>query len=138
MQHKFMHFRNSLGRRYCTLRHRRMYNLIGVSWKGTAPEESIKDVKASILQMVKHHNCNAILNDVQDFYSAPTEILAELTKIEWDEEAYNAGVQYLAHVLKPDSDSPLAEDVTVKGLEIKFFTTKLDALDWLKSKLKVN
>ena len=132
MEQNFKYFKNSLDRIYCNIRYFQDGNLLVVTWKGTASEQSIKEVKESILQMIREHHCTAILNDVQDFYSTPTAVLAGLTVSDWDKEVRRLGVHQIAHVLKQDHIPSKTEVTSTPGLTIKFFTEKLEALTWLK------
>ncbi|WP_187263533.1 hypothetical protein [Pontibacter beigongshangensis] len=132
MDFKFRYFKNSLDRTYCAIRYLQDGNLLVLTWSGTASEESIKEVKDCVLEMVQENQCFFILNDVQEFFSAPTQVLAGLTASDWDLEVRRLGVQEIAHVLKPDYIPANTEDEIPQGLTKKYFTDKLEAISWLK------
>ncbi|WP_461489954.1 hypothetical protein [Pontibacter sp. HJ8] len=105
---------------------------LSIIWKGTAPEESIKEVRNSMVELLAMKGCGAVVNDVQEFYSASTEVLAELTESDWDKEAHRLGVRYIAHVLKPDTDMPAASPQALDGPKIKYFFDKIEAVNWIQ------
>jgi hypothetical protein len=132
MEHEFRHFKNSLGRTYCTMRYFPSDTFLSIIWKGTAPEESIKEVRDSMVELLNMKGCAAVINDVQEFYSASTEVLADLTESDWDKEAHRLGVRYIAHVLKPDTAMPATPQPSHNGPQIKYFFDKIEAVDWIQ------
>lgn len=130
MENRFLHFHNSLDQQFCIIRYIELNNMLSTIWKGPASEESISHVKQGIMDMVQQFKCNAILNDVQEFFHAATEILAKFTMSEWNNEVEALGVKYIVHVLRPDDELPPNQD-TKTGLLIRFFKNKIDAVDWI-------
>ncbi|WP_018477590.1 hypothetical protein [Pontibacter roseus] len=132
MKRPYKYYRNSLGRRYCTLRYLEMNNTLSIIWKGTAPAESIQKVEAGLMEMLQRYGCSAIISDEQEFFEAPTEVLADLTRSSWYKEvASKAGVRYIAHVLPPEEELPEPVEGNDSSPEIRFFSHKMDALEWL-------
>ncbi|MFD2248023.1 hypothetical protein [Pontibacter ruber] len=137
MEHNFIHYHNSLGRRYCTIRYMEENKILSLIWKGTATEESIKEVEQGVLQMLRKYDCRGIVNDVQEFFNAPTGFLSALTKQVWDKKVVSTSdVQVIAHVLPPDDILPSPVPYSTESPEIRYFPNKLDALEWVNNSLK--
>lgn len=131
-QHPFIHYTNSLGQRYCTIRYHEANNMLSVIWKGTAPEESIRQVEKGLLAMLLKFQCRTILNDVQDFYQAPAAFLSYLTQSDWDKKVLEvSGVCCIANVLAPSATLPQPVEGSDDSPEIRYFSHKMDALEWL-------
>jgi hypothetical protein len=134
MDYAFKHFENSLGLIYCSLRYHKRLKTVTVTWKGTASEEDIKAVYGEVLKMILQNGGFIILNDFQELFAAATEILSNLIRSKWDENSLQSGVRYILHILKPKMEAPiLPHDLSDS---IKFFYTKLDAVEWIEGKLK--
>ena len=135
MDRHFIYYKNSLGLRYCTIRYLEPSQMLIIIWKGTAPEESIKEVEAGIMEMITRYPCRSIVNDVQDLFNTPSKILADLTRSEWDEKvAVNSGVQFIAHILPPHAALPAPRKENQAAPETRFFHHKMDAIEWLNWK----
>ena len=80
----FKHFENSLGLIYCSLRYHERLKMLTVTWNGTAQEEDIKIVHEEVLKIIKRNDTKFLMNDIQDFFSASTEILTDLIWPQWD------------------------------------------------------
>lgn len=130
MEYDFKHLENSLGLIYCSIRYHDRLKMITVTWKGTAPEDGFKVVKDEVLGLIKKHECLFLLNDIQEFFSASTEILTGLIRSKWDQEVLDAGVRYIVHILKPEMEIPLLSDDD--SASIKFFYNKLDGVEWIE------
>ena len=138
MTRYFLHFTNSLGLLFCILRYNRARHMLSIIWKGTALDESIQEVEAGIRKMLSKFDCYSILNDVQEFYNPPIEILADPRQCEWDlKVAAHSGVQFIAHVLPPQIPLPPPEVESQDVLEVRFFHHKMDAIEWLDTKAQV-
>lgn len=134
MQKPYKHYNNSLGQRYCTLRYMEARKMLSIIWKGTATDESINEVEKGILSMIQEFPCRSILNDVQDFFEAPSAYLAHLTWTEWDRKVFSTSeVRCIAHVLPLNAELPEPVEGSSVSPEIRFFRHKMDALEWLNN-----
>ncbi|PVY42211.1 hypothetical protein [Pontibacter virosus] len=132
MKKPYRHYRNSLGTRYCTLRYLKARKMLSVIWKGTATEESIREVEEGILEMIQEFPCRSLLSDVQDFFHAPAAYLDYLTWSEWDKMVKDSSeVRCIAHVLPPDAPIPPSIAHSEDSPEVRFFTHTMDAVEWL-------
>jgi hypothetical protein len=134
MEYDFKHLTNSLGLIYCSIRYNSRLKMVTVTWKGTAPENGIKVVKDEVLELIQKKDCIFLLNDIQDFFSASTEILTDLIRSKWDQEVLNTGVRYILQILKPEMGIPLQSDD--ESTSIKFFYNKLDAVEFAEQHLE--
>jgi hypothetical protein len=131
MENNFIHFTNSLGRRYCTIRYLENHQMLHLLWKGTASPESIAHVREGVLQMLVTFPCQSIHNDIQELFRAASEVLKTLTAQDWDQRLTYLGIKYVAHILKADAELP----TLLHGLpEVRFFSHPADALEWLNEK----
>ncbi|WP_181305669.1 hypothetical protein [Rufibacter sp. XAAS-G3-1] len=133
MDKNFLHFTNSLGRRYCTIRYLETNQTLHLIWKGTASPESIAHVRAGVLQMLSTYPCQSILSDIQEFFHASSKVLKTLTAEDWDQKSANLGVRYIAHILKADAELPTPTAPNSLP-EVKYFNHPADALEWLNAK----
>lgn len=127
MQSTFKHFENSLGIVFCSVRYHSFNNRITIFWKNTAPLESISQVRAEVIQMIRSNHCTALINDFEEFYTASSETLALLIK-DWDMEVIEAGIRYIAHIYNSTMELPAPESYPEN---IRFFNNKLDAVVWI-------
>lgn len=134
MEYDFKHLTNSLGLIYCSIRYNARLKTVTVTWNGTAQEEDIKHVHGEVLKIINRNDARFLMNDIQDFFSASTEILTDLIRSRWDQEVLNAGLQYVVHILKPEMEMPLQSDD--ESASIKFFYNKLDAVEWIEKQLE--
>ncbi len=133
MPENSIHFTNSLNATYCSMWYLEHNKMISIVWKGTAPADNVRKVKESLLDLIKGKDCQAIMNDVQQFFSAPADLLRDLGATEWDAEVSHLGVKYLVHVLNESTPIPTETDEPGPGgLIIKHFHHKMDALGWIK------
>ena len=111
--------------------------MLTLLWKGTAPEESIRAVRESLVALLQQNKSLIILNDVQQLFAAEAGLLRELGTAEWDRLVANMGIKALVHVLKPESEIPIEPENESSGLlTIKYFHSKFDAIEWINAYLK--
>ncbi|MBX0331852.1 hypothetical protein K3G39_01230 [Pontibacter sp. HSC-14F20] len=134
MKKTYRHYLNGLGQRYCTLRYLDERQMLSIIWKGTATQEHIDEVEKGMLEMIRQYPCRSIINDVQDFFEAPTTYLAYLTWTEWDKKVRDTSeVSCIAHVLHPEAPMPESRKESSDSPEVRFFTHKMDAVEWLNN-----
>ena len=137
MEDNFLHFTNSLNQIFCSIWYLERDRMITTVWKGMATDQSVRKIKARLLEMLQAKDTVVIMSDVQQFFSAPAELLRELGETDWDDSVNSLGVQMLVHVLKPDTELPQDQEATHPGgLTIKHFHNKIDALAWIKNQLR--
>lgn len=134
MDPTYLHFTNSLGRRYCVVRYIKSNQLLNLIWQGTASEESIKEVREGVLQLLRSYPCTAILDDTQKLFHGPSAILFELTEADWNFKVADLGVARIAHVLNPNAEVPGVIPAKHGYPEVGYFTHHMDALEWLNRK----
>ncbi|WP_266204314.1 hypothetical protein [Pontibacter kalidii] len=136
MEQNFIHYKNSLGRRYCTIRYLENNKALSIIWKGTATGESIKEVEDGIREFIGRHDCRAVIIDVQDFFDASTEFLTDIIKYDWIKKAgSNSDIRLIANVVSPGATIPRATPESVHGPEIRFFYHKLEAVEWVNNNI---
>lgn len=132
MEQTYIHIKNSLGQRFCTIRYLENNNLILIVWRGPGSENSISQVKSSIVEMLVRYRCPAIINDVQGFFTGPTEALLHM---DWELEAHSLGVRYLAHNLSPNAHCPAIQPATESRPEVRYYNNMVDAAAWINQEL---
>lgn len=63
------------------------------------------------MEMLDRYNSLAIINDMQEFFSYPTDISEHFTQSEWHYDAHKLGVKRIAHILKSGSSLPEVNEV---------------------------
>lgn len=97
-----LRFHNSLGREFCTVRYDKIRHVVVVVWRGLVTQESRAQVWQQLLQVLRITGCPSLLNNWQEFLGAPSAEQQWLQQV-WDEVATQAGLRFLADVLKVNS-----------------------------------
>lgn len=135
-----LRFHNSLGREFCTVRYDKIRHVVVVVWRGLVTQESRAQVWQQLLPVLRTTGCPSLLNNWQEFLGAPSAEQQWLQQV-WDEAATQAGLRFLADVMKVNSLSqdylrPLytPNQPRVAALETGLFYNLLDAYAWLRDK----
>ncbi len=134
--------RNAFGRVFYRIEYRKDLNIVEAVWEGTASQSDLKHAVTAGLQLHEHTRCPYRLNDNTNFFGPWADAVSWLEK-EWLPRAYTSGIRYLAHVAHPSSFGELAGEELLKGkigaiIQVRLFTNRNDALQWLKTKQEAN
>lgn len=130
--------KNAFGRTYYKIQYHKDLNIVDAVWYSSASKQDLKQAVIAGLEVHETTRCPYRLNDNTNF-SAPWADAVAWLEEEWLPRAYEAGIRYLAHVARPDSFGSAAGKAMIMGkigslIEVRFFTDRLDALEWLKEK----
>ncbi len=105
-----------------------------VSWKGYQNHYSIKRGFNKMLELLRHHQCQKVIND-NSALSGNWYESAEWAYRDWLPSAIEAGLRYFAWVYAPGMSDHLSSDINMEemGREIsaKLFSNIVDAQEWL-------
>ncbi|HEY0895273.1 MAG TPA: HAMP domain-containing sensor histidine kinase, partial [Sphingobacteriaceae bacterium] len=105
-----------------------------VSWKGYQNHYSIKRGFNKMLDILRHHQCQKVIND-NTALSGNWYESAEWASRDWLPSAIEAGLRYFAWVYSPGMSAHLSSDVNMEemGREIsaRLFGNIADAQEWL-------
>jgi hypothetical protein len=130
--------KNVFGRTFYRIEYKKLLNIAEAVWQGTASQQDLRKALFAGLEVHEHTRCAYRLNDNTEFSGPWADSVAWLEE-EWLPRAYESGIRYLAHVARPGSFGEVAGEAMKTGkigssIEVRLFTNKADALDWLKAK----
>ncbi|MBC5993463.1 hypothetical protein [Pontibacter cellulosilyticus] len=134
----FARVENAFGKVYYKIEFKEELNIIQAEWYGFTTKQDLKKALVVGLQLHEETRCAYRLNDNTAF-SGPWADAVSWLEEEWLPKAYEAGIRYLAHIARPSSFGELAGEALQTGkigatIEVKIFTEKEEALNWLKAK----
>ncbi|RFP66486.1 hypothetical protein D0N36_03825 [Hymenobacter lapidiphilus] len=119
---------------YCRLRYLPGQKQLTVTWQGTITGPLAYEGAKAALDIMHHHPCQCLLNDNTDLQGPWFDSLLWLAQ-RWAPAAAQAGVQYVAHVVRGGTLATTFLGTPTHHLftqfEIQIFDLLAEANDWL-------
>ena len=134
----YKEIKNAFGKVFYRIEYKESLNIVEAEWYGFTTKLDLQKALVAGLELHEQTRCPYRLNDNTAF-SGPWADAVEWLGEVWLPRAYSAGVRYLAHIARPNSFGEAAGEALQMGkigatIEVKLFSAKDEAMQWLKSK----
>lgn len=133
-----MEFRDAFGKTIHTIEHKEEIGIVEAVWHSAASQQDLKHALSFGLVVHEQIHCPYRLEDITSLSGLWADAVAWLEE-DWLPRACRAGIQYIACVTNLSSVGEVAgaaypPDNTGSLIELRFFTDRDLALNWLKAK----
>lgn len=135
-----METRDAFGKIIHTIEHREETGVVEAVWYSAASQQDLKQALSFGLVVHEQVHCSCRLEDITRFSGPWVDSEAWLKEV-WLPRACRAGIQYIACVANLNSIGEVAgaaypPDSIDSLIELRFFTDRENALNWLRTKPK--